>query len=353
MVEKLEDLPSISRISDNVVRVLGQNPGKFTLQGTNTYILGTQAPYILLDTSEGKPDYIPVLDQALSSQTSPNPALPDISDIILSHWHGDHIGGLPSVLTLLQSRWQSRNPTVSSTEYPAPKLHKYPIPPNDTSYASSTHNHLPEVIKSLPIGSFTPNPNGSPFHDLSDGQLFLPSSNNNTPQIRVLHTPGHTIDAISLEIIPDRALYTSDTVLGQGTSVFEDLALYLQSLQKMLKHGEEQEASVKYQVLYPGHGPVVKNGRELISTYIKHRLEREQQILDALRKAPTDGDNWSTWTIVKSLYAAYPENLWVPAARSIELHLRKLEGEGVVVRLGGEGTETNWKLAARTPSPSL
>jgi glyoxylase-like metal-dependent hydrolase (beta-lactamase superfamily II) len=167
----------------------------------------------------------------------------------------------------------------------------------------------------------------------------------------VLHTPGHTIDSISLEIVDDRALYTADTVLGQGTAVFEDLGIYLDSLDKMLKYGENDSAD--YQCLYPGHGPIVKNGRELISTYIKHRLEREEQVLEVLRGKPTEGDNWTIWTIVKILYASYPESLWLPAARGIELHLAKLERDCLVKRLGGEGVETKWKLVSRTPSPSL
>lgn len=272
-----------------------------------------------------------------------NPSLPDISDIIISHWHHDHVGGLPSVLNLLRTRWQSRNP---NTPYTPPRLHKYPIPPNDTSGASTEHNKLPQIISSLPAGSYSPTTGGSAFHDLTDGQILSSS-----PTIRVIHTPGHTIDSISLEIVEDGALYTADTVLGQGTSVFEDLALYLQSLGKMLHHGDGNSAG--YGSLYPGHGPVVRNGHELISTYIEHRLEREQQILGLLRNSPAEGDSWTTWTIVKTLYASYPENLWLPAARGIELHLRKLVGEGVIIHLEGEGVETRWKLVSRTLSPSM
>lgn len=323
-----------------------------TSAGTNTYILGTQHPYILLDPAEGKPEYIPTLTSALDA-LSPG-TLPEVSDIIISHWHYDHIGGLPSVLTLLQSRWQFRNPTAPISSYPAPKLHKYPIPSNITGATSiardrppEARNRLLEVIKLLPEGTFTPTPDGNPFHDLHDNQLFRLSS----PTIRVLYSPGHTIDSISLDILEDRALYTADTVLGQGTAVFEDLGLYLQTLNKLLKHGEGDPNG--YQTLYPAHGPIVKAGRELISTYIKHRLEREQQVLEVLRKKPTEGDYWTTWTIVKVLYASYPENLWLAACHSIELHLGKLLGEGIVIRLGGEGVQTRWKLVSGTSSPSL
>jgi hypothetical protein len=50
---------------------------------------------------------------------------------------------------------------------------------------------------------------------------------------------------------------------------------------------------------------------------------------------------------VSTIYAAYPQNLWEPAARSVDQHLGKLQAEGKVKRLGGEGKDIKWELLAK------
>lgn len=335
--------------------------------------MGSQKPYILVDTAEGLESYIPILTSALQGST-PNPSALDISDIIISHWHRDHIGGLSSVLSLLKILWIGRN-HGKEAEYQGPKVHKYPLDKTKAGEHLGPHNVIPAIEKTLHKSLYTTAPDGSIFHDLYDRQTFV---NKGITVLEVLHTPGHTVDSICLYLPLDRALYTADTVLGHGTAVFEDLAEYMTSLNKILKYNgstsassssasslsspatenqDETKAKSEYDILLPGHGAVLTNGPETIATYIKHRLEREVQIVEILRtpvpvefqlETPNPADveqRWTIWNLVRSIYKSYPENLWLPATRSVYLHLKKLEGEGFVRRVGGgEGKDTMWEL---------
>ena len=217
-----------------------------------------------------------------------------------------------------------------------PRIHKFPLPTPNSDLV------LRELLSDLEGGGFFPSPGGTHFHDLADGQkltasVLPPGTNPNDWTLQVLHCPGHTADSISLLFAADRALFTGDTVLGQGTAVFEDLYEYLASLHSMY------DARDKYDALYPSHGPVLPDGAQTVRTYIDHRLERESQILEVLSTTPPEG-SWTTWTIVSKVYEGYPESLLEAAARGIMLHLKKSEREGKVKFLGGGLKDARWEL---------
>ena len=86
------ELPDVETWSERVIVVRAQNPGIFTGPGTNTYLIGTGAARILLDAGEGVPAYLPVLERALADAPC------RIQEIVLTHGHADHMGGVPSVL---------------------------------------------------------------------------------------------------------------------------------------------------------------------------------------------------------------------------------------------------------------
>jgi glyoxylase-like metal-dependent hydrolase (beta-lactamase superfamily II) len=122
----------------------------------------------------------------------------------------------------------------------------------------------------------------------------------------------------------ERALFTGDVVLGAGTTVIPpdgDLGDYLRSLRRLLE--------LDLDVIYPAHGPAIRNPREKIQSYLDHRALRDEQILDGLRAGVS-----RVAALVKRMYVDVPEFLHAAAAMSVHAHLRRLEHEGVVERDG-------------------
>ncbi|KAG9298990.1 hypothetical protein G9A89_020303 [Geosiphon pyriformis] len=277
MTEILQELPNYARLSTRVIRILGFNPGKFTLQGTNTYLIGTGTQRILLDTGEGKPEYRNLLEDSLIKDGNIR-----ISDILISHWHPDHVGGIDDIFQL--SHKNSLSP---------PKVHKI----LDPSHDKPEHSFLQPV---------------------KDNQIFQTEG----ATLRAIATPGHSQDHLAFFLEEENALFSADCVLGQGTVVFEDLGKYMASLYKLknLKPGR----------IYPGHGSIVEDGMATLEQYIHHRLVREEQILLILKNTKDRGWSITPREIVGILYAKHPESIWLAAERGVILHLIKLESDGKV-----------------------
>ena len=93
--QALKSLPDIAQLSPSVWRFLGRNPGPYTLQSTNTYLVGRGEERILIDTGEGNSAYLDVLAAGMERAGCKR-----ISEIVITHWHHDHLGGVPSVLRM-------------------------------------------------------------------------------------------------------------------------------------------------------------------------------------------------------------------------------------------------------------
>lgn len=280
----LVSLPLILRLSSTVIRVLGCNPGPMTLQGTNTYLVGTGRSRVLIDAGDAdtSKEYVSLLGQVLKEENA------SIEHLILTHWHHDHIGGVNSVQSMLKSTRSSVNPAV---------VWKLPRDPKDQD--------ISEAEKS------------TSWQALKDEQVIEVEG----AKLQVKHTPGHTTDHACLLLEKENVLFSGDCILGQGTAVFEDLHDYMLSLKKILE--------MKPGVIYPGHGPVVENPVDSIQFYIKHRQKREDQILQILQEHGTER-SMSEMDIVGRIYKDTSKELWPVAAVNVGHHLRKLLHEGRV-----------------------
>jgi glyoxylase-like metal-dependent hydrolase (beta-lactamase superfamily II) len=140
----------------------------------------------------------------------------------------------------------------------------------------------------------------------------------------VMDAPGHTFDHVIFYLPAERALFTGDTILGEGTTVIAPpggaMRPYQHTLQRLANEFTEART------IYGGHGPVVDDPQTKIADYIAHRAMREEQIVAALRDgARTIPD------LVRTIYSPQPHALWAAMARQILAHLLALEAEGRVV----------------------
>src|SRR5262249_9789759 len=262
-----------SRHTPIVASVLGKNPGPFTGPGTNTYLIGRGRRPLILDTGAGVPVYPDLLARGLEEMCDSQ----ELDKIVATHAHGDHLGRVKQI-----------RPRFGELE-----VLKMPWPGHD------------ELA-------------GTPISPLADGDRVEADG----ATLCAVFTPGHAPDHLCYYLEQERAIFTGDVILGAGTTVIPDdtgdLGQYMNSLRRLLELDPD--------LIYPAHGPVIRNAKEKIGEYIAHRELREQQVLDVLREGPQQ-----VMAIVKRIYIDVPQFLHNAAASSVRSHLRKLQREGVVV----------------------
>jgi glyoxylase-like metal-dependent hydrolase (beta-lactamase superfamily II) len=156
-----------------ILRVLAPNPGPFTLEGTNTWVVGRD-PAVVIDPGPDDAGHVQaVIDQAGV-----------VSAVLLTHDHPDH---------------------------------------------ASAAGALSEAV-GCPVFAYS---SGDAREPLQDGQRIEAGGGH----LEVVHTPGHSPDHVAFFVLGAGALFTGDAVLGRGTSVIDpphgDLSLYLRSLRRM------------------------------------------------------------------------------------------------------------------------
>ena len=244
--------------------------------GSNNYFVGhPDEGMVLIDTGDQQRQWTQSILAYYRELGSPR-----IQAIILTHGHGDHIGGLERLYDTMQAPVRCH-----------PKL-------ADKLTAMLGDSNVVVPLKAREV-----------LHVGGHGSL------------RTLFTPGHEIDHISLYLKEDRALFTGDCVLGASSSTVRDLTTYMQSLQLLTRF--------QHDTIFPGHGPIVPppRGAKLVYDYIQHRQMREQQILAALTQGLSE--------VPAITRAVYPRNLRKglrqAAERNVAAHLAKLKQEGRVV----------------------
>src|SRR5436305_9242239 len=157
----------------SVFRVLAPNPGPFTLEGTNTWIVGRD-PCAVIDPGPEDEGHVRAVARAAGK----------VEAILVTHGHPDHA---PAAAELAR-------------------------------------------LTGAPMYAMQPNDGGVRLKD--DQEIAVGGA-----LLRCVRTPGHAADHVAFFEEASRALFTGDAVLGRGTTVVNppegDLAAYLRSLTRM------------------------------------------------------------------------------------------------------------------------
>lgn len=216
------DEPWSSRsMSDSVACILAPNPSPMTLDGTNSWIIGTPgADVIAIDPGPDDEDHLARIVEAGR-----------ITQILLTHGHPDHAEGARRLHDLTGAPVRALDPAQRLGE------------------------------EGLGAGDIVAVPDA---------------------EVHVIVTPGHTADCVSFYLPRDAAILTGDTVLGRGTTVVAwpdgDLGDYLASLRILREHAERSGS----RAILPGHGPALQDPVDVLDAYLHHREARLDQVRAAM-----------------------------------------------------------------------
>jgi len=240
--------------------VLAPNPSPMTLDGTNTWVIaepGSSAVVVVDPGPQDEGHLRQVLDLARAGDRH-------VAQIVLTHGHADHSAGAARFAELSGA----------------------PVGALDPALRLGTEGYGPgDVINAAGC------------------------------ELRVVATPGHTADSLSLLLSADGGLLTGDTVLGRGTTVIANdgsLGDYLRTLDELRALAD----NAGLRVLLPGHGPLLSDPAGVLDYYIAHRKERLDQVRGAMAAgAQTPAE------VVAIVYADVDRALWPAAELSVRAQL--------------------------------
>ncbi len=240
--------------------LLAPNPSPMTLDGTNTWVIaepGSSSAVVIDPGPEDEQHLRRVLAEATAGDRR-------IARILLTHGHLDHSAGAARLGDLSGAPIQAADPAGR-------------------------------------LGA----------EGFADGDVIAAAG----CELRVVATPGHSADSVSLLLPADGALFTGDTVLGRGTTVIAqdgNLGDYLRTLGLLRELAETMDL----RLLLPGHGPMLADPTGTLDYYLAHRAERLEQVRSALAAgARTPAE------IVAMIYTDVDTAVWPAAEWSVRAQL--------------------------------
>ncbi|HSE24734.1 MAG TPA: MBL fold metallo-hydrolase [Pyrinomonadaceae bacterium] len=245
---------------------------------TNCYLVHTSQELLIFDPGSPYEEEQQALAECVDSLLAEGRT---VREIIITHLHPDHVGGVNALRDHLQG-------TVSV----------------------AAHSETSEALPNIRVDRL-----------IQDGEMIT-LRGEPTISLQAMHTPGHARGHLCFHDADHNALITGDNIVGLGSVLIDppqgDMTKYLASLKRM-------RSIANLNVLFGGHGPAIATPYKKIDEYISHRLERETRILDAVRHGIGIPE-----AIVKAVYTDISPKAYAMAERSVIAHLEKLMSEGLV-----------------------
>lgn len=260
-----------------------RTPTKPPATHTNCYLIYSSREIFIIDPGSPYEDEQQALAACVDELVRERRTL---REIILTHVHPDHVAGVEAINNHLAKNHGLRVPVAA-------------------------HRLTAESLKNqFPVGRFI------------EDEETLTLEGETAIKLRALHTPGHARGHLCFHDERNGVLITGDNVVGFGSVLIElpegNMRDYLGSLARM-------RSVPNVSMLLPGHGPAVANAYEKIDQYISHRLEREANILEAVRDGAA-----SPKEIVARVYTDVSPKAYAMAERAVLAHLEKLIEDGLV-----------------------
>ena len=265
------------QLENDLVVITADNSSPMTFTGTRTYILGSEN-LIIIDPGPDSESHLNSIIKYIGKRK--------VTDILLTHSHIDH----SPLSRQLKAKTGARIIGFGSAD-------------------EARTSFMKKLSSSLDLG-------GEEGIDkdlvldkkVIDKQILIL----NNYSIEVVHTPGHLSNHICFSLKERKLLFSGDHVMGWATTLISppdgDLGSFMNSLEKL---------SLREEVIYyPGHGKPLKEPRKMVLAQIKHRRDREKQILDSVsRISRTPAE------IVDDVYVDLNPMLKAAAIRNVLAHL--------------------------------
>ena len=230
-------------VAPQVVRVTAPNAGPYTFRGTNSFLVGADALFVL-DPGPDDSGHLEALQRAIGGRP--------VEAIVLTHTHRDHTALVRRLQAATGAPLWFGGRHRSSRQ---PRLFEF-----DPVAADSDWKLVPDRV-------------------LADGERIAAGG----VALEVVATPGHCANHLAFGVAGTPWLLTGDHIMGWNSTLVPvpdgSMADYLRSLERVI--------GLAYAHYLPAHGGPIVNGPAYAQALLAHRELRNRQVVTAVEAGAT------------------------------------------------------------------